>query len=264
MSLRSLSIVRLLPSAIALLALGGWALTNAAYTNSALHTAQQPPVADIGQQVHDYILAHPEAIQEAQKILVKRQKEALQASVKAALPENRAAVFSDPADPVLGNASGDVTLVAVTDYSCPYCKAITPNLEALLAADPGVRLVVKEYPILGPESEMAAKLALAALKQGGGKYAAFHAALMADKTPEHQLTEAHILEIAGRVPLDVGRLRQDAAAPEIAAKIAANRGLALKLAITGTPALIVGDKITGGAMSLDALKAVVAEARGTK
>jgi protein-disulfide isomerase len=213
----------------------------------------------LDQMIHDYILANPGVISEA--LRAQSVKLALEKQVQArrGLAEDRDLVFADPGDPVIGNASGDVTIVAVTDYQCPYCKALSPTLDQLVAADSGIRLVTKEFPILGPGSEVAARYALAALRQG--KYGAFHAALMSDRTPEHQLDEAKVQTIAAAVGLDVARLRADAAGAEIAAKIAGNRALAKKLGISGTPALIIGEQILGGVQSLETLKNLVSAVR---
>ncbi len=125
-----------------------------------------------------------------------------------------------------------------------------------------MKLVLKEYPILGPGSETAARYALAAIRQG--KYAEFHSALMADKTPEHQLVESRILDIAADAGLDVARLKQDAGGAEIIGRIENNRSLARKLTITGTPGLVIGGRIESGALSLEALQQAVADERRAK
>ena len=229
----------------------------------AAHEARQPVMAaDIDTHIHDYLVAHPEVIQEAQIAGQKRLADARLAGAKKALAENRDAVFNDPADPVLGNPRGDVTIVAFTDYECPFCKRITPAIDELVKADAGVRVVLKEFPILGPMSETAARYALAAARQG--KYAAFHAALMASTIGEHQLTEVQILGFAAAVGLDAARLARDAAEPAIQARIAGNRALAQSLAITGTPGLIVGDRIQSGLITAESLKKAVADARARK
>jgi protein-disulfide isomerase len=216
----------------------------------------------IDNEVHDYLISHPEVIGEAQHALAMKLAADRIGQGRRAIAQNQEAVFRDGSDPVLGNPAGDVTVVAVTDYQCPYCKALTPNLDLLLAADPGIRLVIKEFPILGPGSEMAARYALASARQG--QYAAFHAALMADKTPEHQLDQGRIEAIATSLGLDLMRLKTDAESPAIVAKIAANRQLVQKLGISGTPGLIFGDQIQGGVMSLDMMKKAVSEARSQK
>jgi len=206
-----------------------------------------------------YIDEHPEIVTEmTQKLRVKQVAER-QAKSKQALAENRSAVFEDSSDPVLGNPMGDVALVEFFDDECPFCKKLSPTLDELVSKDPGVRVILKEYPILGPGSEIAARYALAAIRQG--KYAEFHNALMADKTPEHQLAEPHILEIAASVGLDVVRLKKDAGAAEISGRIENNRTLARKLTISGTPGVVIGGRIESGALSLEALQQAVSDER---
>jgi protein-disulfide isomerase len=145
------------------------------------------------------------------------------------------ALLNDPSSPVLGNPKGDVTVVEFFDYACPYCKAIQPRLEKFLKEDKGAKLILKEFPVLRPESLIATKAALAAVKQG--KYAAFHTTLMDFKG---QLTEEVIFDTAKEVGLDVNRLRKDMESPEIADTIIANFNLARSLHIFETPAFIAG------------------------
>jgi len=222
-----------------------------------------PPVAvDVSGQIHDYIVAHPEVIAEAQRSLATRQVAERQAQARKALAENHEAVFDNPTDPVIGNPKGDVTIVEVYDDECPFCRRLAPVIDELIKTDPNIKVVLKEYPILGPMSETAAKYSLASMRQG--KFAAFHAALMASTIPEHQLTEAQIVGFATDVGLDVARLQGDAADPAIMSQIATNRALAQKLAITGTPGLIIGDQVQGGAVSLEVLKKLVSDVRTRK
>ena len=145
------------------------------------------------------------------------------------------ALLNDPPSPVLGNPNGDVTVIEFFDYACPYCKAIEPRLEKFLKDDKGAKLILKEFPILRPESLIATKVSLAAVKQG--KYEAFHVALMGFKG---QLTEQVIFDTAKYVGLDVNRLRKDMDAPEIADQIIANFNLARALHIFETPGFIAG------------------------
>ena len=209
-----------------------------------------------------YLDEHPEVIAESGQKLRLKQLAERQAKGRQALVENRPQLFEDAADPVLGNPKGDVTVVEFFDNECPFCKKLSPTIERLISLDPEVRIVLKEYPILGPGSESAARYALAAMRQG--KYLTFHNALMADKTPEHQLTEPRILELAAQSGMNVDRLKADAAQQPIINQIEANRALARKLTITGTPGLIIGDKIESGALTLEALQQAVAEVRRAK
>lgn len=227
------------------------------------HEAHQPVVAgDLDARIHDYLLAHPEIVQDAQTALAKRQTEARLAQARKALTTNHDAVYADPTDAVMGNPAGDVTIVEAYDLDCPFCRALSPTLDQLIAEDHGARLVLKEYPILGPGSELAARYALAAIKQG--KYAEFHRTVLASKLPEHQLDESKLDGFAATAGLDVTRLKADAADPALTRKIVHNRALVGKLGITGTPGLIIGDQMQSGVMTLDTLKKTVADARARK
>lgn len=246
---------------IAVVALGGWAVTNAVMTGT-LRMQHQPEAPAVGRQVHDYIVAHPEVVTEAQQAMAKRQATERQAAFKQALVASHDAIYADPADPVIGNPKGDVAIVEFYDLDCPFCRALAPTLAQLVEEDHGVRLVLKDYPILGPGSELASRYALASIKQG--KYAEFHKTIMASKLPEHQLDEAKIEGFATAAGLDIARLKTDAADPAVTKRIADNRALAGKIGVAGTPGLIIGDQLQGGAPPLDALKKMVADARARK
>jgi protein-disulfide isomerase len=163
---------------------------------------------------------------------------------------------STPASPVLGNPSGDVTVVEFLDYRCPYCKAMHQPIADMIAADGNVRVVIKEFPILGDDSLFAARAALAAGKQG--KYAEMHAALM---TFKGKLSAKDVESTAAQLGLDVVRLKDDMAAPEVDQELQQNYNLAESLGINGTPAFIIGDTLIPGALKLDDLKAHIAKAR---
>jgi protein-disulfide isomerase len=152
----------------------------------------------------------------------------------AAIASKSAQLLHDPQTPVLGDKDSDVAVVEFFDYQCPYCKATEPRLEKLLQDDKHWRLVIKEFPILGPESLVAAKAALASVKQG--KYEAFHQAMMLHKG---RLQMDDIWAMAASVGLDVDRLRKDMDQPEIADQLLANFNLARALRIKETPSFIV-------------------------
>lgn len=207
--------------------------------------------------VRDYLKNHPEAVIDAVQAADDKMKADEKAKVAQALAAHHKAVFEDPQSPVAGNPQGDVTLVEFFDYRCPYCKQVEPALEKLIGEDRKLRFVYKEFPVLGPISEVAAQAALAARQQG--KYDAFHRAMMA--TAGH-FDEAAIYKVASAVGLDVERLKQDMKSPEVESALRANFMLADALDISGTPAFIVGETIVPGAMSADALKQLIATARG--
>jgi len=206
--------------------------------------------------IHDYLLEHPEIIVEAVKKLDERQAGTQAKTQKQAIADNRVALFEQPGDPVGGNPKGGLTMVEFFDYRCPYCKTVSQPLMETIAADGDLRIVFKEYPILGPESEFAAQAALAA--QAQGKYAEFHLALMGFKG---KLNNDLTLKVAAEIGLDVERLKRDMAAPEITEALARNYKLAMTLGISGTPAFVVGNRLIPGAVAMDEMKAVVAEER---
>ena len=206
--------------------------------------------------VRDYIKAHPEVIEESLEHLgERRQAEALQRG-REVVAAHQDELFRDPDSPVHGNPSGDVTVVEFFDYRCRYCRAVAGTVTQLLKDDPKVRLVYKDYPILGDLSVVASKAALAARAQD--KYPAFHEALMAVKG---ELTEGSVLEIAAGVGLDTARLTADMQAPAITQLIEKNRSLGKALGLTGTPVFIVGPELAPGALDLAEMKALVAQAR---
>jgi protein-disulfide isomerase len=170
---------------------------------------------------------------------------------------HRQQLHEDPASPVLGDPHGNVTIVEFFDYACSFCKAAEPRLESALRNDPHVKLVLKEFPILTPESQTAARASLAATRQH--KYRQFHEALMAYRGP---WGEEAIFSTAKSVGLDMTRLRHDMESPEIANEFLANFNLARGLRIFQTPAFIVNDHILSGPSADIDFPAVIAAARG--
>jgi protein-disulfide isomerase len=168
-------------------------------------------------------------------------KAQLESEANAAAVKLSPQLLRDPGTPVLGNVNGDVTLIKFTDYQCSYCKAAEPRIDVLLGQDSKVRVVVKEFPILGPVSVVAAKAALAS--QAQGKYHAFHKALMAYRG---QLSEDVIFAMAVKVGLDVAKLKTDMVSPQVADQLIANFNLARSLKVSLTPAYIVNTNVLSG------------------
>ncbi len=216
------------------------------------------PTQRIEAIARDYILENPEVLVQALRVLQDRRRLADQTRNRATLAAKRDELSADPAAPVGGNPDGNVTIVEFFDYNCPYCKAVYPRLAQLLAEDDQIRLVFKEWPILGPVSELAAKMALALWKQDPDNYQAFHAALLSVRG---RLTQDAVFAAARGLGLDVERLKSEMESPEIAADLARNKALAGSLGITGTPAFVVGDRLVPGAASLAQMKALVERAR---
>jgi protein-disulfide isomerase len=208
------------------------------------------------QRVREYLLKNPEVIMEALQVLQERQRVAEAENLKRAIAEHSEEILKDPAAPVGGNPDGDVTRVEFFDYNCPYCRRVAPTVTALEEADPDVRLIYKEFPILGPGSQFAARAALASRRQG--KYVAFHNALM---QATGQVTEATVMKVAREVGLDTGQLRADVQDPAIDEAIARNLQLADALGITGTPSFIIGEEVVPGAVDLRTLQSLIAQAR---
>jgi protein-disulfide isomerase len=206
--------------------------------------------------IHDYLMKNPEVLLEALQAAEDQVKSETKDKVAKALRERRREIFDDPATPVGGNPKGDVSLVEFFDYRCPYCKQVQPALQALLGEDRQLRFVYKELPVLGRESVVAARAALAARFQG--KYEAFHSALMASKG---HLGEDAVYKLAASVGLDVERLKRDMGSSEIERSLKANLDLADALEIHGTPGFVVGDQIVPGAIDLPAMKQLIADAR---
>jgi len=207
--------------------------------------------------IKDFLANHPDLLMQALQDAEDKIKNEAKDKAAKALADHRQQVFDDPQSPTAGNPKGDVTLVEFFDYRCPYCKQVEPALEKLLQDDKQLRFVYKEFPVLGPDSDLAAHVALAAKLQG--KYDAFHRALMA--TPGHP-DEAVIYKVAASVGLDVDRLKQDSKSPDVDKQLKANLQLGNTLDIDGTPAFIVGTTIVPGAISLEELKQLIANARG--
>lgn len=231
------------------------AAADPAATGTALTSEQAKAVEDL---VRQYILDHPETIIESMQNFQIRQQLAEQEAAAAALVTYREEVKNDPSSPVAGNPEGDVTVVEFFDYRCGYCKRVFPTIQDLLKSDGNVRYVFKEMPILGPDSVTASRAALAVWSLQPEKYFEFHAALM--EAPG-TLDEEQVLATAEKLGLDPDELKTAMAKPEIQETIERNLALAQALAIQGTPAFIVGDVLTPGAIDGDQLRELVAAAR---
>lgn len=200
--------------------------------------------AAIEKIVRDYILANPEILPEAMENLRGRE-------IAKVVKANRKAIETPFAGAWEGAAHADVTVVQFFDYNCSYCRSSMVDIDKLLAADKRVRIVYREFPVLGPDSDNAARVSLAAAK--AGKYAAFHRAVYAAGQPEPRAVE----RIAKQLGVDLAF----AANPAAQAEIDANLNLARPLGMTGTPSWVIGDKVLTGAVGYDALKDAVAAAR---
>jgi protein-disulfide isomerase len=208
---------------------------------------------DIEHIVREYLVSHPEVLQEAMAELEKRTAEAETAKHKAAVKDNAKEIFNSPRQVVLGNPKGDVTLVEFFDYNCGYCKHAMGDMLTLLKTDPNLRVVLKEFPVLGPGSVAAAKVAAAARMQdkSGKKYLEFHTKLLGGRG---QADEAHALAAAKDAGFDTAKIQKDMNGDEVRAQIAESFKLADALGLNGTPSYVVGNDVVVGAVGLDALK----------
>ncbi|UWQ19770.1 DsbA family protein [Jannaschia sp. M317] len=200
------------------------------------------------------ILENPEIVMEAVALLQRQEEIAQAESARSAIASEADALLADA--PVLGDPAGDVAVIEFFDYNCPYCRRAKPILSELMSDDPGVRVVGREWPILGEGSVFAARAALAARAQD--LYEPFHWALMG---MAGRAERGSVLRIAEEVGLDVERLLTDMEAPEIDAHIAESMRLADLLGFSGTPSFVVGETLLPGLVDAETLAAAVARVR---
>jgi protein-disulfide isomerase len=223
-------------------------------------TSQTPvPDSDFDRRVRAFLLKHPEVIVEAMQRYEVQQRADQVKAARQLLKSRATDILQDPASPVGGNPKGDATLVEFFDYNCPYCRRVVPDMLKLEEADAKVRVVYKEFPILGPNSTFAAKAALAAHRQG--KYIELHRALLKARG---SVTKATVLKTASSLGLDIDRLQKDMVDPAILAALERNSSLARALGINGTPAFIIDQKIVSGAIDLAAMQELVTKTRDAK
>lgn len=226
----------------------------------AAETALEPAMRQsLEQLIEQYIKTHPEVIEQSLQALEAKREADERARQKVALSKHQQELLNDPASPVSGNPSGDITVVEFFDYRCGYCKRAAGAVTQLQKEDRRVRIIYKDFPILGEASELAAKAALASKAQG--KHQAFHEALLASTG---DMTKDSILSLAGKVGLDVKRLEADMVNPEWQAVIDRNRALAKNLGISGTPGFIVGTELVPGALDVNGLRELIARAKNGK
>jgi protein-disulfide isomerase len=211
---------------------------------------------EIGKIIKEYLISNPEVIKEALQELERRQLQAANDAAKKTISERAKEIYQAEEDLVLGNAAGEVAVVEFFDYNCGYCKRAIPEIEKLIQSDKNVRVIIKEFPILGAGSIIAAKAALASRLQG--KYAEFHAALTAlDGVKD----EESVMQVAKQLGLDAAKLKADMESDAVAEVIRRNYSLAEALSINGTPSFIIDDALEPGFVSFDVLAQHVATIR---
>jgi protein-disulfide isomerase len=225
----------------------------AAHAQNALTPEQERAVRDVLRQE---LKEHPELVLDAIRQLQARDRQANEDHHRDLIRLHEDEMAADSEDFVAGNPKGDVTLVEFFDYRCPYCKAMAEPLQALVKKDGNLRLVLKEFPILGPNSTLASKASIGARPQG--RYLAFHQALL---THKGDLDDKAITAIARGLGLDTTKMKARSEDPQVTAKLARNLDLGRALELDGTPAFIIGDTLIPGAVDLEMLEQAIAEAR---
>lgn len=217
--------------------------------------------SEIERIVKEYLLSHPELLQDVMNELEKRQAAADAEKSRKAISQHNDAIFASPRQVTLGNPQGDVTVVEFFDYNCGYCKRALNDMMELLKTDNRLKFVLKEFPVLGEGSVQAAQIAAAVRmqdKNGGKKYLEFHQKLLGSRG---QADRARALAVAKEVGLDVARLEKDAAGDEVKSQIEESLKLAEALGLNGTPSYVVGSDVLIGAVGLNSLREKINTAR---
>jgi len=238
-------ISRLIPIAIAMLL----ALPAAASAQS-FSADQRREIETI---VKDYLIAHPEVMQDVLAAVDKHQKDAEAQKTAATIKANKTTLFDSAHQVVVGNPHGSITAVEFFDYNCAFCKRALPDMMKLLQTNTNLRFVLKEFPVLGPGSVDAAHVAVAARMQDptGAKYIEFHQKLLGGRGAADL---ARALAVAKEVGFDMTRLQKDMTSPEVKTTIDEDMKLADELGIDGTPSYVIGDQLVVGAVGFDELK----------
>jgi protein-disulfide isomerase len=215
---------------------------------------------DIETIVRNYLLAHPEVLEEAMVELNKRQAAAEAEKHQASIASNADKIFNSPRGVVLGNKDGDVTFVEFFDYNCGYCKRAMTDMLDLMKTDPKLKVVLKEFPVLGEGSVEAARVAVAVRMQDptGKKYLDFHQRLLGGRGPADK---ARAMAAAKDAGLDTARIEKDISSPEVRATIEENFKLAEAMGMNGTPSYVIGKQVVIGAVGLENLKDKIGVAR---
>jgi protein-disulfide isomerase len=240
----------------ALIALAALAAPRAASAQSFTDTQK----SDIEAIVKNYLVSHPEVLEEAMNELTKRQTAAEEQKHQESIAKNSDTIFNSPRGVVLGNKDGDVTFVEFFDYNCGYCKRAMADMLDLLKNDHKLKVVLKEFPVLSEGSVEAAKVAVAVRMQDptGQKYLDFHQKLLGGRGPADK---ARAMAAAKDAGLDTAKLEKDMQSPEVKATIAENFKLAEDMGMNGTPSYVIGKQVVVGAVGLDGLKEKISVAR---
>ncbi|MBS9720547.1 DsbA family protein [Tianweitania sp. BSSL-BM11] len=216
--------------------------------------AQATDRAETESIIRDYLLSNPEILIEVQTALTARDQEAQQKQQAEVLQNEKAAIYQSANDAIIGNPEGSKTVVEFFDYNCGYCKHALADMQAMVQDDPDLRFIMKEFPILGPDSQQAHMVAAAFKRVAADKYAEFHIRLLGGSG---RASEASALRLAASMGVEEAALRQAMKDPAIVEEFTQTFELANKLAISGTPAYVIGDEVVSGAIGADALKSKV-------
>lgn len=214
--------------------------------------------AEVETIVRDYLLENPELLIEMQQALETKQREEQRVANLEVIKSARDEIFNAAYDGNVGNPNGKTTIVEFYDYNCGYCKRAQEDMLALTAADPDLRFVLKEFPILGPDSTKAHVVSMAFRALMPEKFGDFHNQLLG---AQGRATEAAAIKLAVSLGADEAKLREEMKNPAINAAFEKTYELANRLAITGTPSYVVGNEVIFGALGQELLAQKIAEAR---
>jgi protein-disulfide isomerase len=216
--------------------------------------------SEIEKIIRDYLVKNPEVLQEAIAALEKKQAAEEAQKHQAAVKDNAEAIFNSPRQVTVGNPQGDVTFVEFFDYNCGYCKRAMVDMMELMKHDPKLKVVLKEFPVLGPASLEVARVAVAVRMQDktGKKYLDFHQKLLSGRG---QVDKARAVATAKEVGLDVARIERDINSDEVKQTLEESMKLAEKLGLNGTPSYVIGPHVVVGAVGVEQLKEKVNSAR---
>lgn len=219
------------------------------------HATLEPE--QINPMIENYLLSNPRILQRVSEALEKEIRTAEAERARAAIASMKAEIFDDPDHVVLGNPEGDVTLVEMFDYNCGFCRQALPDLATLLAEDPNLKVVLKEFPILSQDSVDAARIGVL-VSEAKADYWDFHRKLF---TSRGRVTMDTALEAAKSLGLNPVELQLEAKTPRVTAVLDKSYAIARALSVSGTPTYIIGDEVIPGAVGLDQLRQRIANMR---
>lgn len=216
--------------------------------------------AEVGEIVREYMLQNPGLLEEMVAALEDEQFAAGAEAQRQAIIDNRDTIFESPHGFVAGNPDGDITLVEFFDYNCPYCRQMTPVVMELVESDPELRVVFRDWPVLGEQSVEASRVALALKNAAPESFLAFHTEMMSQRG---RVDGERALDVADELGVDRDAIEAAMDAPEVDAALQETQQLGNRLALRGTPSYVLGDEVLGGAVGGDNLRDRIAELRRT-